>query len=236
MAAAPGSPIEVTLYWLRPPEVKGTLTAQLCAGESHCALIQIDSAVRPVGRLFETRTTLAAPDQTGELPLRIGVDGEMVACGSVAASRCELPPLRIEGARLSDNAVNFANQIALESLQIETPISSPGGMVIIMAQWRGLRPMENDYTVFMHLLGPDGLVHGQVDAWPVQGTLPTSQWPINETIADRFEVRVPDDAPPGEYTIEAGWYLLSTLQRLAALDARGVAIDDKYLLKGLTIK
>ncbi|MEK7277464.1 MAG: DUF2723 domain-containing protein [Chloroflexota bacterium] len=240
LSAAPGSPIEVTLYWLMPPEVKGTLTAHLCAGESDCALIQIDAAVRPTARIFETRATLAAPDQTGELPLRIGVVRAIhelpLRCGSVAASRCELPPLRIEGARLSDTAVNFENQIALESLQIETPISSPGGTVIITAQWRGLRPMENDYTVFMHLLGPDGLVHGQVDAWPVQGTLPTSQWPINETIADRFEVRVADDAPPGEYTLEAGWYLLSTLQRLAVLDARDVAIDDKYLLKGLTIK
>jgi hypothetical protein len=66
--------------------------------------------------------------------------------------------------------------------------------------------------------------------------LPTTQWPINEPIADRFEVRVPGDAPPGEYKVEAGWYLLATLDRLPVLDANGVAIDDKFLLTGLTIK
>jgi hypothetical protein len=69
----------------------------------------------------------------------------------------------------------------------------------------------------------------------VQGTLPTTQWPINEPIADRFEVRVPDDAPRGEYKVEVGWYLLATLDRLPVVTPKGVAVDDKYVIGGLVI-
>ena len=47
--------------------------------------------------------------------------------------------------------------------------------------------------------------------------------------AMRTVVRVPADAPPGAYKVEAGWYLLETLQRLPVLDATGATIDDKLL-------
>ncbi|MBI4316121.1 MAG: hypothetical protein HY679_09300, partial [Chloroflexi bacterium] len=141
----------------------------------------------------------------------------------------------VEGSAIAAEAINFDNQIILESLKIETPAAAPGQMVVVTARWRGLRAMDADYTVFVHLLGPDGRVHGQVDAWPVQGTLPTSGWPPNETIDDRFEVRVPDDAPPGEYSVEVGWYLLATLDRLPVLDASGAAIDDRFLMSGLAV-
>jgi len=239
-AAAPGSKIETTLYWLLPPGLSDPITADICSNElcSSPAQIQLNPATRPASRLIETHATFNAPTSTGQLPLWIKLDDQEAACGwwSSPSPTCKAAEIKIEGSPLAADAINFDNQITLESLKIETPAASPGQTVIVTATWRGLRPMESDYTVFIHLLGPDGIVHGQVDTWPAQGTLPTTQWPINEPIADRFEVRVPDDAPPGEYKVEAGWYLLATLDRLPVLDANGVAIDDKYLLTGLTIK
>ena len=239
-AAAPGSKIETTLYWLLPPGLSGPVTADVCSDNpcSPLAPIPLNPASRPASRLIETRTTFNAPTPTGQLPLWIKLDDQEAACGwwSSPSPTCKAAEIKIEGSPLAAEAINFDNQIALESLQIETPAASPGQTVVVTARWRGLRPMESDYTVFIHLLGPDGIVHGQVDMWPVQGTLPTTQWPINEPIADRFEVRVPDDAPPGEYKVEAGWYLLATLDRLPVLDADGVAIDDRFLLTGLTIR
>jgi hypothetical protein len=38
---------------------------------------------------------------------------------------------------------------------------------------------------------------------PVHNTYPFSQWHANTVIADRYGVRVPPDAPPGQYTLEA---------------------------------
>jgi len=239
-SATPGSTIETTLYWLLPPGLSGSVTADVCSSNpcSSLAQIPLNPASRPASRLIETRATFNAPDETGPFPLWIKIDDQEAACGwwSSPSPRCEAASIKIEGSPLAADAINFDNQIALESFQIETPTASPGQIVVVTVTWRGLRPMESDYTVFIHLLGPDGIVHGQVDMWPVQGTLPTTQWPINEPITDRFEVRVPGDAPPGEYKVEAGWYLLATLDRLPALDANGVAIDDRYLLGGLTIK
>ena len=241
-SATPGSKIETTLYWLLPPGLSDPVTAAICSGnpcaQAPLAQIPLNPDSRPASRLIETRATFNAPASAGQLPLWIKLDDQEAACGwwSSPSPACKAAEIRIEGSPLAADAINFDDQIALESLKIETPIASPGQTVIVAATWRGLRPMESDYTVFIHLLGPDGIVHGQVDMWPVQGTLPTTQWPINEPIADRFEVRVPDDAPPGEYKVEAGWYLLATLDRLPVLDANGVAIDDRFLLSGLRIK
>jgi hypothetical protein len=35
--------------------------------------------------------------------------------------------------------------------------------------------------------------------------------------------------------VAVGWYLLETMQRLPVLDAAGQPVDDKVLLKGLTV-
>ncbi|MBI3242357.1 MAG: DUF2723 domain-containing protein [Chloroflexi bacterium] len=238
--AAPGSTIKATLYWLLPPNLGDPVTADLCLDElcSSSARIQLNPALHAPSQIVETRAVFNAPAAAGEHSLWIKLEAQTAECGwwSGSSPTCKAAELKIEGSPLAAEAVNFEDQIALESLKIETPLASPGQTVIVTATWRGLRPMESDYTVFIHLLGPDGIVHGQVDMWPVQGTRPTSQWPVNETIADRFEVRVPDDAPPGAYQVEAGWYLLATLDRLSVLDRNGVAIDDRFLIGGLTIK
>jgi hypothetical protein len=166
------------------------------------------------------------------------VAASQAECGWFASSspRCDLAIITLEGQPLAESTINFQNQIALESLKIETPNAVVGSTVIVTAQWRGLREMKNDYTVFVHLIGPDGVLHGQVDTVPAQGTMQTSAWKLNQPIADRFEIRLPDDAPKGEYRVEVGWYLLATLDRLSVIDLRGNEIDDKFVMTGLVVR
>jgi hypothetical protein len=92
-----------------------------------------------------------------------------------------------------------------------------------------------DYTVFVHLVGPDGRLHGQVDSWPVQGSHPTSQWRPGEEVADAYDVRLDPDAPPGQYSIQVGWYLLSTMQRLQVLDQSGEPIGDSHVISEFVV-
>jgi len=227
--AAPGSQVTATLYWMSAKDT----TAQWCA-EQNCRPV----TVRGGNHITVSRVVFDAPNEGGEMSLRVGVAGENGECGwwpAPPAPSCELARLSVEGAALAPNAINFDNKIVLDTIRIETAQASPGETVIVSAQWRGLAPMDENYTVFVHLLGPDGVVHGQVDSWPVQGTRPTTQWPINQPIADRFEVRVPDDAPRGEYKVEVGWYLLATLDRLPVVTASGVAVDDKFVIEGLRV-
>jgi hypothetical protein len=98
-----------------------------------------------------------------------------------------------------------------------------------------MQAMAENYTVFVHLLGPDGQVHGQVDAWPVSGTRATSTWAPGEAIDDHFAVRVDADAPSGDYQVEIGLYLLATGERLPVLNAAGEPVADRVLVPKLHI-
>ena len=56
----------------------------------------------------------------------------------------------------------------------------PGGQLPVTLTWQGLAEMDADYTVFVQVLDAADRLVGQVDAWPVQGTFPTSQWTLGE--------------------------------------------------------
>ena len=232
----PKSQIAIRLFWLLPQGLTQPFEAEVCLEK--CATMKIEPNKQPKDRIIETQTTLNAPALSGKHQARVGVAASQAECGWFASqsSRCDLPLITIEGQPLTESVINFKNQIALETLKIETPSATVGSTVIVTAQWRGLRQMKDDYTVFVHLIGPDGLLHGQVDTIAAQGTMPTSQWKLNQPIADRFEIRIPDDAPKGEYRLEVGWYLLATLDRLSVIDSRGNEIDDKFVMSGLVVK
>jgi hypothetical protein len=86
--------------------------------------------------------------------------------------------------------------------------------------------MDKDYTVSVQLVGPDGRLYGQMDAWPVQGTLPTSQWTPGQRVSDPYQVVLAPDAPPGRYRVGVVVYLLATQTRLPVVDTLGRAIGD----------
>jgi hypothetical protein len=119
----------------------------------------------------------------------------------------------------------------LETAQVER-----GGLVRVNLEWQALQTMRESYTVFVHLVGPDGRLYGQRDYWPVEGTRLTSSWQPGEIIRDPHEVRLAPDAPDGPYTVHIGLYLLETLQRLPLLNADSLPLDDKLVLTGLTVR
>jgi hypothetical protein len=140
--AAPGSQVTATLYWLSTH----TEAAQLCAGEN-CFPIK----VRAGNQVTETRVTFPAPNEAGVLRLRVGVAADFAECGwwpTPPVETCKLASISVEGAALAPNAINFDNKIVLDSITVETPEASPGGTVIVTARWRGLKPMDEDFTAF----------------------------------------------------------------------------------------
>jgi hypothetical protein len=78
--------------------------------------------------------------------------------------------------------------------------------------WRTDRPLEKDYTVFVHILGQDGKLLEQRDGPPAEGRYPTSRWLPGRIIVDRREM--PQRAQ--EDNILVGMYDLVTLERLPA--------------------
>ncbi|MBI4770230.1 MAG: hypothetical protein HY784_07430 [Chloroflexi bacterium] len=225
-SVAPGSRLTVTLYWLHSRESE-TVTA---FGETRSL------AAWPLEQIVPQEYKLTTPTTGRRFDLVVD-NGTSARCGWLApiTTSCLLAPVQIAGEAIAGDAINFHNQILLTHSSLDTPIVAPGGQAEVTLHWQGLQTIAEDYTVFVHLLGPDGLVHGQVDAWPVSGTQATSQWKPGEKIEDHYRIQVPADAPPGEYTVEVGLYLLATLERLPVLNAEGAPVDDKVLITGLTV-
>ena len=89
--------------------------------------------------------------------------------------------------------------------------------------WVALAPLEQDYTIFVHLVGPGGTLVAQADGPPLGGDYPTSLWASGEIVADERLIST-KDLPPGTYDLRVGMYLLQTGERLPAFDANGTRL------------
>lgn len=214
------------------PAGEVTLRANISGVETATRLIVADaqSTWTAVLRAPQTRLVFHAPAVTGVYPLVLGFDMP-VRCGWLAplTRECAVGSITAAGEVIGD-AINFDDQVLLIDAQIDRTTVNPGETLKVDLTWRGLKIWPDNYTAFVHLIGPDGLVHGQVDQWPVQGTLPTSSWGAGQTVIDPYAVPLSLDAPRGRYQVEIGWYLLSTLRRLTVLDAAGRPADDKVII------
>jgi hypothetical protein len=122
-------------------------------------------------------------------------------------------------------------KVELLGYDLDASEAKPGGSVRLTVHWRALAAMDTSYTVFAHLVGPDGKIWGQKDSVPVDGTRPTTGWLTGEVIADRYEIPLRADAPPGDYVLEVGLYDAATGARLQAVDASGQRLlDDRIIL------
>lgn len=97
-----------------------------------------------------------------------------------------------------------------------------GDHIELALYWQALGEMKESYTVFTHLLGPyneatGGPLWAQDDSLPLRGSYPTTRWEKGEIVVDFYHIPIPPEAPAGEYEIEVGIYLLSTLERLPVL-------------------
>jgi hypothetical protein len=184
--------------------------------------------------------------QASELRVRGEVDGEEikweiggapVRCGWMQplSDLCYLASTPARSDVSAQSVANFDNKLLLTEVIFKVGRLQPGQNVDVTLVWQALAPMDEDYTIFVHLLGPDGHLHGQVDAWPVQGTFPTSTWGQGETIEDRYLVLLDPDAPAGSYQLEIGVYLLATNTRLPVINGEGLPVDDHVLLGGLIV-
>ena len=116
------------------------------------------------------------------------------------------------------------NQIALLSAK-PLGTTAPGGSVKLLTRWQALRPLDQDYTVFFHAMGPDGKRWGQQDTMPQNGKLPTSSWQPGQIIEDQYQLTLAADAPvSSDYRYLLGLYQWQTGARLTS------GTDDKVVL------
>jgi uncharacterized membrane protein len=109
----------------------------------------------------------------------------------------------------------FGSAIRLTGFSLNQSTFHPGDTLSLLLHWTAGQPVPSDYTVFVHLLAPDGQRVAQHDAFPTWLTpQPTSQWPLQQPILDNHRLTIPANLPPGFYTLQLGLYHAQTLARL----------------------
>ena len=108
----------------------------------------------------------------------------------------------------------FADRIELLGFDLDPARLEPHESLALTLYWKALRSMETSYTVFVHLVDPQGHIRTQQDGVPAGGTLPTTGWVGGEIITDRHELRIDSGWPPGQYGLLVGLYDASTGLRL----------------------
>ncbi len=114
--------------------------------------------------------------------------------------------------RFSRHPVPVSHDLAGEAMLVGYDLSGewrPGGRATVRLYWLGLKPMGEDYHVFVHVYRPDTMqVVAQHDGVPVGGFTPTRRWLPGELLWDDHTVSLPKDLPPGRYRIGVGMYRL----------------------------
>jgi len=106
-------------------------------------------------------------------------------------------------------AIFGRNEIALLDYRIVGPLRH-GATVRVNAVWQALRPVDHDYTVFVHAVDGDGKTWAQQDAKPQDGALPTIKWQPGQVISDTYTIQIDVDGPREGYHLEFGMYVGAT--------------------------
>lgn len=140
-------------------------------------------------------------------------------------------PWRTEEYRISHSlSFNLGNKIDLIGYDLDKVEVQSGNMIGLTLYWQARGEVDQDYTVFTHLIDDEDRIWAQKDNQPLRGDYPTSFWDLGQVIRDRYELTLPSDIPAGEYEVEAGLYLSSSGERLPVLDDAGRMLDNRIVL------
>ncbi|MGE5263762.1 MAG: DUF2142 domain-containing protein, partial [Acidobacteriota bacterium] len=235
----PGEELPLTLYW----------RAQSRMAEDYSVSVRVfDGAGNIVGRwnafpgqgLYPTRAWQPGEIVVDSYRVPVALDAQGPGAGRVEVGLFRRLPLenltardpqgntitptiarvKIAGASLVQvqNPIrrDFGGKISLVGYQIE----NSGDTLQVSLYWRALAALNEDYTVFVHLVDAQGNILAQKDDPPQQGAYPTSFWDVGETVKDEHLLPLRGDVAAGDYRIEIGWYRAADLTRLP-LDGGG---------------
>jgi hypothetical protein len=119
-------------------------------------------------------------------------------------------PIELRAATTSGQ--EWEDGIALRGFTLPRGPYRPGDIVPVTLDWRALAAPRGNYTLFVHVAGPDGAVWGQQDRPPAPA--PTDRWQPDADVVDLYGPALRLDTPPGRYKVVLGWYAYPPLERL----------------------
>ena len=119
-----------------------------------------------------------------------------------------------------------------------------GDTIDLTLTWRSLALPEDSYVVFIHLIDAANQPHAGIDYTPLGGAAPTylwiPRWLPGQQYVDPYRLRLLDDLPPGDYSIEVGMYEMARGpvggRRLNLHDVQGNIIGDRFILGPVQVR
>ena len=127
--------------------------------------------------------------------------------------------------------VEFGERIMLLGYEQELLDNGLG----LILYWQAERPLDQNWTVFAHLVDRAGTLVAQRDSQPRDGRYPTSVWDQGEVVDDMHFLALPSNLSDGVYQVVVGLYSIESSERLPVLDSEGNPIGDSIPLVTLTL-
>ena len=131
----------------------------------------------------------------------------------------EIVPSEMELQPAQPIQANLGDQMQLLGYDAPVHIEADQGTLPVTLYWQAMTTIPLDYTIFVHLIGPDGQLVAQHDNSPWwEVTIPTSTWQPGEKLRDKHQLELPPERPSGPYRLQIGVYYWQTLERLPILE------------------
>ncbi len=252
----PGEPVSVTVTWeiLRPTDrpysvfihlvnPDGAMVAQR---DTYTGLGNYPSHWWRPGHIFTETYRIYLPG-TAYSPDRFAVeiglydsDGTRLPVGEEGDDALVFGRVRIpdnpEADYPNQTFINWDGHFALVGYTIEPRVVRAGKRTTVKLYWQALDPPQDEsYKVFLHITqGWDRQWAGN-DGNPGEPDASTTDWIPGQVIVDRRRIQLPDNMPPGIYTLELGWFSDRSGERLNIVAEDGHIIDNWLALNTIRV-
>jgi hypothetical protein len=230
LAAYPGQPVPVTLYWEAIEPFNQDYSTFVHLVDSHDLVVAQRDAFPGMGTLstqwlapgrrWAEKRVLTLPDtafspnravfEVGLYDYRsqerltvVDAEGQM-AGDNVRFGRFEVLSLPAEWPNPIE--VDFGGQLTLVGYDLNRRALSAGQSATLTLYWRAQRSMAIDYSISTQFVNRGGVKAAQKDAWPFDGALPTSLWEPGQIVEEARELTIFEGTSPGVYDVYVAVY------------------------------
>lgn len=229
-----GGTVEVDLFWRADQSLSKNYATDLATIDGRGTVVWKELSVPDEGRAPMTAwplgTTIVDRHRIGVPPKMVGAQSLLLSVIDPVPPGNHLPATAADGHGLPNDSVTVTRFLALPQTVpppavkdgVDVPdhlrlvghtFSQDGGALYVTLNWKASATPSKDYTVFVHLVGPDGKLMAQHDGQPGSGAFPTSLLGPGVEVPDSHVLDV-SQAPPGDYRLEVGLYDLASGARL----------------------
>lgn len=133
-----------------------------------------------------------------------------------------------------DTRASFGESIMLKRFDLGSEHYTPGEIIQLTLYWQTDDRLENRYKVFVHLIDQSGQIIAQRDSEPGGGLALTTTWLPGETLADNHGILIPEQTPPGQYSLIVGLYDFTNPEDRLPVDAAN-SVNDALQISSITI-